>query len=135
MSLVGKKIFIVEDDPNNLAIVSSILRRQGASVYFDLWGRGTMQRIISLLPVDMILMDLMLPQGVSGYDVVEGLHEIPELREIPVIALTAMDPATEVKKARDLGFSGFICKPIRTKTFVEILDAILDGQKVWVELE
>lgn len=133
--LNGTRIFVVEDDPNSLAIVSSILRRQGAAVHFDLWGKDTAQRILNLLPVHMILLDLMLPNNVSGYDVYAELRQYDELKDVPIVAVTAMDPATELKKARELGFAGYICKPIRTRTFAVYMEAILKGTAVWVDLE
>ncbi|GAB4571227.1 MAG: response regulator [Anaerolineae bacterium] len=134
MKLQGKKIFIIEDEPNSLAIVSSILRRQGAAVHFDPWGIDTAERILKAMPVDMILLDLMLPDQVSGYDVFRALRAIPALQSIPIVAVTAMDPATELAKTRAMGFAGFICKPIRTRTFVTYLEAILDGIPVWIDL-
>lgn len=133
--LKGKRFFVIEDDPNNLAIVSSILRRQGAGVHFDLWGKATAERILSLLPVDMILLDLMLPQNVSGFDVYHELREYDELKDIPIVAVTAKDPATDMARARELGFSGYICKPIRTRTFTLYMESILSGTPVWVDLE
>jgi CheY-like chemotaxis protein len=135
MPLRDTKIFVIEDDPNNLAIISAILRRQGATVYFDLWGHETTSRIINLMPIDVILLDLMLPGNITGYDIFDQLKAIPALANIPVVAVTAMDPATEVAKARDKGFDGFICKPIRTKTFTTYMHTILHGEQVWVDLE
>lgn len=131
----GKRIFVIEDDPNNLAIISAILRRGGATVHFDLWGYETADRITNLLPIDVILLDLMLPGGVSGYDIFRELHTRPELRSIPIVAVTAMDPTTELRKAKEMGFAGFLCKPIRTTTFAKYLTAILDGTQVWIDLE
>ncbi|GAB4344240.1 MAG: hypothetical protein Kow00117_22480 [Phototrophicales bacterium] len=129
--LEGKKIFILEDDVNNLAIITSMLRRYGATIYFDSWGVETAQTIKAFSPIDLILLDIHLPGGVTGYDVYDAIQEVPELAGIPIVAVTASDPDQEMKKAREKGFKGYISKPIRTKSFIKSILAILEGEEVW----
>ena len=129
--LQGKKIFILEDDVNNLAVVTSMLRRYGATIYFDSWGVDTAQTIKAFMPIDIILLDIHLPGGVTGYDVYAAIQEMPELSGVPIVAVTASDPDREMRKAKEKGFSGYITKPIRTKSFVRSLLAILNGDEVW----
>jgi CheY-like chemotaxis protein len=57
-------------------------------------------------------MDLMLPKQVSGFDLVCEIRQVPELTSLPIVDLSASDPDTAMLCARQLGFSGFICKPI-----------------------
>lgn len=133
--LQDKRIFFIEDDPNNVAIISSILRRAGATVYYDFWGYQTAQRITTMLPIDLIALDLMLPGDVDGYQIYQQLREQPELAGIPVIIISAMDPDTEVPKAKELGFNGFIAKPVRSGTLAKMVRAVLDGTPVWVDME
>ena len=130
-SLEGKVAFVLEDDVNNLAIISSILSRIGMTVYFDTWGRNTAVQIKKFMPIDIILLDMMLPNNVSGYDVFDAIRATPGLEEVPVVAVTAMDPGTEMAKARAKGFSGYIGKPIRSRTLARAIAAILNGQQVW----
>lgn len=129
--LEGKRIFMLEDDVNNLAVVSAMLRRYGATIYFDGWGVETSQTIKAFLPIDLILLDIHLPGGVSGYDVFDAIKEVPELNGIPIAAVTASDPDREMKKAREKGFSGFISKPLRTKSFIKSVLALCNGEQVW----
>ena len=129
--LEGKKVFILEDDVNNLAVVTSMLRRYGATIYFDSWGVETAQTIKAFMPIDIILLDIHLPGGVTGYDVYDAIQEVPELKDVPVVAVTASDPDREMKKAREKGFNGYISKPIRTKSFIKSLLAIIEGEEVW----
>ena len=133
--LEGKVAFVLEDDVNNLAIISSILSRCGIEVLFDTWGKETPYQIKKFMPVDIILMDMMLPRGVSGYDVFDAIKDTPGLADIPIVAVTAMDPGTEIQKARDKGFAGYLSKPIRTRTLAKAILRILDGEEVWGELE
>lgn len=129
--LEGRKIFILEDDVNNLAVITSMLRRYGATIYFDSWGVETAQTIKAFMPIDVILLDIHLPNNVTGYDVFDHIKKIPELADIPIVAVTASDPDREMKKAKEKGFNGYISKPIRTKSFIRSLLAILNGDEVW----
>ncbi len=129
--LEGKKIFVLEDDVNNLAIISSMLRRYGATIFFDTWGVETARTIKAFMPIDIILLDLMLPNNVTGYDVLQAIQAIPELSKIPIVAVTASDPDREMKKAKESGFKGYISKPIRTKTFIKSIAHVLEGGEVW----
>lgn len=131
MLLDGKRIFVVEDDSSNLAIIRTILLRHGASAPFDVWGSGTIETIRNSLPIDLILLDLALPRGISGYDIFDDLRNYPDLSHIPVVIVTAADPSTEMVKARQKGVNGFISKPIKYNTFAESLVKVLDGETVW----
>lgn len=131
MLLKDNRIFVVEDNPGNLAIVRTILLKQGASVPFDTWGSSTVENLLKSLPVDMILMDLALPRGVSGYDVIDEIRTIPQLADIPVVIVTAADPSTEMIKARAKGVAGLISKPIKYGTFAAAINSVLEGNPVW----
>jgi CheY-like chemotaxis protein len=131
MLLQGKRIFVVEDDSSNLAIIRTILLRHGASVPFEAWGHKTVEAMLRSLPIDLILLDLALPNGVSGYDVYDQLGDVPELADVPVVVVTAADPSTEMIRAREKGLSGFISKPIHYGTFAKTVAAALEGKPVW----
>jgi CheY-like chemotaxis protein len=133
--LDGKRIFLLEDDVNNLAIIMSILKRNKASVLYDTWGTATVKKISKNLPLDLIILDLMLPGGISGYDVFAEIKQIPDLIKIPVVVVTAADPSVEMPKARNLGFSGYISKPVRNRTFPLALSQIMEGEAVWGEAD
>jgi len=130
MPLTAKHIFIVEDNVGNRSIMLTILQMAGAKTSFDQWGRQTVERLQKAGDVDMILMDLMLPNGLTGYDVFDQIKAIPELSNIPVVIVSASDPNVEMKKARAKGFQGFIPKPI-SYNFPITLAAILAGQQIW----
>ena len=131
MLLDNKRIFVVEDDSSNLAIIRTILLRQGASVPFDVWGKGTIEILRNSMPIDLVLLDLALPRGVSGYDVFDQIRATPELATIPVVIVTAADPSTEMVKARARGVNGFISKPIKYGSFAQSVADVLAGKAVW----
>jgi two-component system chemotaxis sensor kinase CheA len=130
MILRNKRIFTFEDDAFNLAIISVPLRREGAIVMYSRWGKEAKTHLLNSLPLDIILLDLMYPDDITGYDIYEQIKEIPELQSVPVIVVTAADPDTEMIRARDKGLSGFISKPI-DKHFVDYIAQAIDGKPVW----
>jgi CheY-like chemotaxis protein len=134
VSLKGKHIFVVEDDPINLAVISSILRSLAATVTVDLWGGTATKTLVKAMPIDVLLLDLMLPNNLSGYDVFDQIRAVPELQDFPIVAVTALDPGIGMNKAREKGFKGYITKPIRANTFGQYIMAILEGKEVWAEL-
>jgi CheY-like chemotaxis protein len=132
MILTGKRVFIIEDDAGNLAVMQTILTLEGATVVFERWARNTCERLLTTLPIDVILLDLMLPNGINGYEVFDMFRAIPELATIPVVIVTAADPDHEMKVAREKGMNGFISKPIGSATFAQNIASVIAGKQVWI---
>src|SRR5258708_5483381 len=125
--LKNKRIFIVEDDITNMAVFSATLRRSGATVFRDIWNVGAALHIAQYLPVDVILLDLMLRNQISGYDVFDEIRNTPTLAHIPVIIVSAADPSVEIPKAQAKRLNGFIGKPIRPRVFASQIAACING--------
>jgi two-component system, cell cycle response regulator DivK len=130
-SLKGKRIFYVEDNIQNFALVRILLEQQGAKVEVGRWGTDTLSRLEKFLPVDLILVDLMLPDRISGYDVFCQIRSDPRFTNIPIVATSAADPDIEMNKARVKGFAGYIPKPISILQFPQQISTILQGEAVW----
>ncbi len=129
--LQGKRIFIVEDDVTNMAVFVASLKRSGAVVIQDPWNSQTIDLLTRFTPIDVILLDLMLRRGESGYDIYDRIKERPELAHIPIVAVSAADPDIEIPRARAKGFAGFIAKPISLLGFPGQVAACIMGQHVW----
>jgi len=132
--LKGKNIFIVEDDLVNRVTYQIMLLQEGALVDFERWGRGAIQYLKAnrqFRQYDLIILDLMLLQGESGYHVFEEIRNDPEFAHMPIIAVSASDPLEAMEKCRALGFDGYISKPINERTFPRQLLQILNGEQVW----
>ena len=131
MVLRGKRIFIVEDDAGNLAVMSVYLRQAGAWIGYERWGYGTCELIKLFQPVDAILLDLMFPGNVTGYEIYDHIRKIPELVNVPIIAVSAADPDREAPRVKERGFKSYIGKPI-TASFSHQIAAILECQDGWI---
>jgi CheY-like chemotaxis protein len=133
-SLKGKRVLYIEDDPRNRGIVQIILRQAGADVRLE--RAGNLNMVLTALrryhPVDLILLDLMFPSGLTGYDVYEAISEEEPFNQIPVVVISASDPAIEIPRSKDLGLQGFISKPLSMSDFPQQLLQVLNGDTVWV---
>ncbi len=132
MILNQKKIFIVEDDLINRAIIQLLLEKHGAKTAIERWGVDTLKRIHAFMPVDIILLDLMLPHNVSGFDIFDQIKADPNLSHIPVVAVSAMDPAIAIPEAQRRGMNGFIPKPVDYGWFPKQIASILEQESLWL---
>lgn len=131
MDLTGKWIFIVEDNRRNQVIYQVMLQRHGASINFDRSGVDTLKMLKRRQRLDIIILDLMLPNDVSGFDVFTEIREHPELDRVPIVAVSAADPSLALPKAQQMGFDGFISKPVDSDLFPEQVWHIMNGEKIW----
>src|SRR5664279_1834725 len=130
MLLSNKHIFIIEDNPQNRVIFQMSLIRDGALVEFERWGRDAVLRLENVPHTDLIVMDLMLAEVVSVFDLFEQVRALPRFAAVPIVAVSAMDFAIAAPKARSMGFSGFISKPIDNYLFPQQIAAILQGESI-----
>ena len=124
------RILLVEDDNRIAKPLAEDLRHQNYTVDIARDGIEGWDYIQSV-NYDLILLDLMLPNGVSGFDVFDQIKQVPELQAIPVIVISAADPDEAMPKARKKGLSGFIAKPISIYIGKYIAD-VLKGKQVWI---
>lgn len=129
--LNGKSIFCVEDNVSNRVIFQLSMISNGATVYFERWGRDAVARLTEMRQVDLIILDLMLSDGISGFDIFDQIRALPDMNKVPIVAVSAMDPSVAMPQAQAKEFSGFIAKPINKDLFPRQLASILEGQQVW----
>ncbi|HLY29245.1 MAG TPA: response regulator [Aggregatilineales bacterium] len=132
MSLKGKRIFYIEDNVGNRSLVEVLMEQRGAQCAFERWGdKDVVRRLMGFMPVDLILLDLMLPNNVSGYDVFDMLRTIPALNAIPIAVTSAADPSIEMPRSRAKGLAGYIAKPISVLFFPSQIADLIAGKHVW----
>jgi CheY-like chemotaxis protein len=131
MILKDKRIFIVEDNMQNRLVFQMALIRHGASVDFERWGRDTLYHLQNVSRVDLIVLDLMLAEGITGFDIFDQIRTLSKYDLVPIIAVSAMDPSIALPKTKKQGFSGFIAKPIDNVQFPKQLASVINGEHVW----
>jgi adenylate cyclase len=103
-------ILIVDDAPDNLALMGSLLK-EFYKTKVALNGEKALQIALSQEPPDLILLDIMMP-GIDGYEVCRRLKENKATQDIPVIFLTAKAEVEDEQRGLELGAADYITKPI-----------------------
>ncbi len=102
-------ILVVDDIPDNLDVLCSLLTRKGFQVSVADSGEIALQMIEEATP-DLILLDICMPQ-MDGYEVCQVLKKNPDTRDIPVIFISALDEVLDKVKAFRVGGVDYITKP------------------------
>jgi len=133
--LVGMKVLIVEDMPDNAELIHKILKRLGLKIALASDGEEALEKVPVFQP-DVILLDVGLP-GINGLEVCQRLKQDPANKHIPIIFLTAFSDSSDVAKGFQLGGIDYITKPFRRdEVFIRItnqLRLIRDHRKVIVK--
>ncbi len=111
-----KDILIIDDTPDNLRVLSSVLRRKGYNVRNALNWHMALTANQTALP-DLILLDIMMPE-IDGYEVCRRLKASGETADIPIIFISALDDVFDKIKAFEVGGVDYISKPFE---FEEVL--------------
>ncbi len=118
-------ILLVDDQPENLRLLSDLLEEQGYEIQQAINGVIALQAIAVGSP-DVVLLDIHMPQ-LDGYTVCQKLKANPKTQDIPVIFVSALDEAWDKVKAFSVGGSDYITKPFKT---VEVLARVENQLKV-----
>jgi two-component system, cell cycle response regulator DivK len=124
-------ILVVEDNERNLKLLRDVLEYAG----FDVRVARTAEDGITLAasePPDLVLMDLQLP-GIDGMEALRRLRENPRTAGIPVVAVTAQAMKHDRERILEVGFNGYIEKPISVRAFPDQVRSYLSGGQVGTE--
>lgn len=117
------KILLVEDNELNRDMLSRRLLRRGYEVVMALDGSNALSVAESAQPA-LILMDMSLPI-MDGWEATRRLKANPDLRKIPVIALTAHAMEGDRQRALDAGCDDFDTKPIELERLLAKIEGLL----------
>jgi CheY-like chemotaxis protein len=120
----GRRILIVEDDVRNVFALTSALEPRGAKVEIARNGREALTHLKEKPGVDLVLMDIMMPE-MDGLEATREIRKIPELRKLPIIALTAKAMADDRENCLAAGANDYIAKPLD-------VDKLLSLTRVWM---
>jgi DNA-binding response OmpR family regulator len=121
-----KKIVLIEDDADLLALLKYNLEKEGFTLIGSQTGRGAVDLCRRERP-DLILLDVMLPDS-DGLDICKGIRVHPELAHIPVIFLTARASETDRIVGLELGANDYIVKPFFIRELVARIKIQFRGQ-------
>lgn len=108
-SALPANILVVDDMPENLRLLSTILRKSGYEVRPATSGRQALTAC-ELDPPDLVLLDINMPE-MSGYELCTELRKREILKDLPIIFLTALNDVTDKLRAFEVGGVDYITKP------------------------
>ena len=122
---MGKRVLLVEDEPNIIEAIRFILSRDGWRVDTHSDGATALEAVARSAP-DVVILDVMLP-GKSGFDILRELRGAEGTRALPVLMLTAKGQGKDRDLAEQFGANRFMTKPFSND---EVLDCLreLAGQ-------
>ncbi|MGD9675716.1 MAG: response regulator [Candidatus Bipolaricaulia bacterium] len=118
-----RKALIVEDNEQNLYLMSYLLRKNGFDVVAARDGREGVEAALRE-EADIVLLDIQLP-GMTGHDVARAMRRDARLSSVPIVAVTSYAMPGDREEALAAGCTGYIEKPINPETFVAQLEAYL----------
>ena len=111
------KILIIDDSATNVFLLQTLLEEQGYTVLFAYNGHEAIE-YIDKQKFDLLLLDIMMP-GIDGYDILEKLST--DQSNTPVIMVTAKDDRDSEKKARDMGATDYVTKPVNFEKLIKLV--------------
>ncbi len=122
-----KSILVVDDNPDIVTIVKTILEGKGFGVQSAINGSEAFSQLGEQKP-DLIILDVMMPQ-MDGLEVLRKLRETPDYLSIPVILLTAKVQYEDVLKGYKLGADYYITKPFTSSQLINAINFMLSNDQ------
>ncbi len=129
----GRSIFLADDNPDNLKVLSDILEESGYSIRASLSGEEMLESIELKMP-DLIILDVHM-SNMDGYEVCTKLKSQEHTKDIPVIYCSALDEAFNVVKGFDVGGVDYITKPFHAQEVVARVRTHIELKEKQLEIE
>jgi two-component system alkaline phosphatase synthesis response regulator PhoP len=120
--MVGR-VLIIDDEPELVKAVEVRLKANGYDVEVAYDGKAGIDKAKEVRP-DLILLDFVMPM-MDGYEVARELMADIEIKQIPIIVLTASQKRDLKTKFRELGINAFILKPFETSDLLDMVNKYL----------
>jgi CheY-like chemotaxis protein len=121
-SLHGTSVLVVDDDPDNVELLSLAIERAGGKVRSANDARDALETLGAWIP-DMLLLDLSMP-GMDGYELLASIRASRRLRHIPAIAVTAHAFDSDRERCLEAGFAEHITKPVDVPELLALIETL-----------
>ena len=122
--LRGKKALIVDDDIRNIFALTSVLELHEMQVISAETGRDAIRLLQESSDIDIVLMDVMMPE-MDGIATMYEIRKLPELQNLPIIAVTAKAMKGDREKCIQAGYWDYLSKPVDTDQMLSVMRAWL----------
>jgi len=130
---VTATILVVDDVEKNVRLLADVLAAKGYAVRTAASGDAALASIAEQCP-DLVLLDVMMP-GLSGYDVCRTLRADERHAMLPIVLVTALDPATERVKGLEAGADDFLSKPVSQPELMARVRSLLRIKQLYDEVQ
>lgn len=113
----GATILVVDDTPTNLRLILEYLANTGATILVARNGEGALKQAVVSSP-DLVLLDVMMPPGIDGFETCRRLKAHDQLKHVPVIFLTDLDDRVNKIKGIEAGGADYVTKPFDSPELV-----------------
>jgi CheY-like chemotaxis protein/CHASE3 domain sensor protein len=107
----GRKILLVDDDVRNIFALTKVLEHKGLNVDIARNGREAIEKLQALDDIDLVLMDIMMPE-MDGYEAMREIRKDARFTRLPIIALTAKAMKDDQELCMKAGASDYLAKPV-----------------------
>lgn len=129
----GDLVLIVDDNPNNIQVVATIIAEYGYELGIAMNAREAYKFLEGNTP-ELILLDVDMPE-IDGYEVCSTLKRNSRYKDIPIIFLTVKDEKEDIVRAYDLGAVDYVTKPFNSKELISRVRTHLSLKKAKDELK
>jgi DNA-binding response OmpR family regulator len=119
------RLFVVDDEPDMVDLLATILRADGFEVDTDTDGRSALARILND-PPDLVLLDLMMPD-LDGMEILKLMRLDAKGASVPVLVVSARTSHQDQLGTLQLGANAYICKPFSPRELVRQVHQLLDA--------
>lgn len=119
----SKEILIIDDDSKNIFALSAVLTAKKFACVSALSAKEGLKMLEANKNIGVVLMDMMMPE-MDGYEAIGHMKSDSELKEIPVIAITAQAMTGDREKCLEAGADGYISKPVNMDELLQVLNKI-----------
>lgn len=123
----GDLVLVVDDVPDNLAVLHDALDESGYTVLVATSGEAALVRAVQARP-DIVLLDAMMP-GMDGFEVARRLKAEPATAHIPIVFMTGLTETEHLVAALDAGGVDYVTKPIKPKEVLARMNVHLQGAR------
>jgi CheY-like chemotaxis protein len=124
--LAGKKVLIVDDDMRNIFALATVLEEYGMAHVWADNGRDAVRRVQSETDIDVVLMDIMMPE-MDGIATMREIRQLPAGPTLPMIAVTAKAMKGDREKCIEAGAWDYLSKPVNRDELIAVLSAWLQA--------
>lgn len=126
-------VLYVEDDAASRDVLTMIQRLNPELMHLTMFedSNAFEAKLLNLTPQpDLILLDIHM-KPLTGFEMIEIVHQHTAYDTVPVVALTASVMNEEIEMLKTAGFQGVVAKPVNMDEFPNLLERMMSGEKIW----